>query len=129
MAAVGKIIYKLLNDNGHMLYRIYPVEAVQNATLPYSVYNILSNYPANTKNGGSVIDVYRIQITTWGKRSDMENLYKESDIIRQILDQKRGSYFGITYDKIIYDGGQSEIYSIDGDLMGISVDYLVRIKN
>jgi len=127
MAAVGKVIYSLLSAYTK-IGDIYPVEAPQDASLPYIVYSIVSSYPANTKDGGSAIDVYRVQLTVWGKRSDMDSIYQEIADIRNALDQKSGTLNNITYDKIIYDGGESETYSLDGDLMGVNVDYLVRIK-
>jgi hypothetical protein len=131
MAAVGKIIYELLTCGSPAAtgLRVWPIEADQDADMPYIVYDVVSAFPTNTKDGGSAIDTYRVQVTVWGSRQDMVTIYEEAAAIREALDQQRGTLNELTYDKIIYDGGDSETYSLDGDLMGLNIDFLIRIKN
>ena len=90
---VGKAIYSAITGDGTLAglvsTRVYPDRAVQQATLPYIVYTSIDTQPTDTKDGGSMLDVIRVQVDTFASTYDSANTISER--VRTVLDRETGT--------------------------------------
>jgi hypothetical protein len=129
---VGKAIYSILGadatvtgllGSGNAL-RVYPIQAPQNAALPFVVYTKVANDPQDTKDGQAV-DHIRIQIDVYA--STYSNLEDVSAAVDGALNLYRGTANGVVVDEIRYET-ENDTVEEDETFYRNSVDYLVRIK-
>lgn len=120
--SIGKTIVSL--TTGINSGKIYPQVVPQDTDYPYAVYSIISDVPANTKDGVSELDTYRLQISIWGDGPTVETLLAS---YRSTLDRYRGTNSTNVIDKIIFDG-VNDLFDEESRYMGKAIDFLIRVK-
>jgi hypothetical protein len=139
---VGEAIYALLSGESDVTdivsTNIFPVVAPEKSSVPYIVYNLISETPTNTKGDGatysqdatrSPLDTDRVQV------SGFTDTYAEAvDIavaIRVALDRATYSSANLEVDNIVYLDTVDD-YEKKADDKGVFAkhsDYTVRIRN
>lgn len=114
MATIGEIIYKLINDSGAVPERkVFPIEIPQKTVIDDSgvvTYSIISTTPTNTKQEGSTLDRYRIQVSIFGKNYD--NTYASANTIRSALEN--------VINEQVVTGGFVQCSTFEGQVDGIN---------
>ena len=130
---VGKAIYNILSNDSNVsplvttggVTRIFPARfkfSQNDPTLPFIVYQIVTDIPNNTKNGVSTYDYITAQITI--VHSSYGKLITLAKHVRNALDYVSGTYDGVKVDKIFFDNsietfddnsGTNGIYQIAQD--------------
>ena len=125
----GRIIYGVLSNDADVTAlvgsRIYPIEAIQSASVPYVVYQTVVGIEDKVKGRDSVIKNYRMQIDGFAAtKSDVSNLMVKIDVA---LKNYTGSDYVLNVDEIEHESDNlSEITS--KNLHRESRDYKLRIK-
>ena len=125
----GRIIYGVLSNNADVTAlvgnRIYPIEAVQSASVPYVVYQTVVGIEDKVKGRDSVIKNYRMQIDGFAAtKSQISDLMGKIDVA---LKNYTGSNYVLNVDEIEHESDNlSEITS--KNLHRESRDYKLRIK-
>jgi hypothetical protein len=114
MATIGEIIFKLIEDSGVVPDRkVFPIEIPQKTTINGSgvvVYNVISTTPTNTKQEGSTLDRYRIQVSIFSTNYD--NCYAFADQIRTVLEN-------VINQDVTGDGTITQCSTFEGQVDGI----------
>ena len=125
----GRIIYGVLSNDADVTAlvgsRIYPIEAIQSASVPYVVYQTVVGIEDKVKGRDSVVKNYRMQIDGFAAtKSDISNLMVKIDLA---LKNYTGSDYVLNVDEIEHESDNlSEITS--KNLHRESRDYKLRIK-
>lgn len=125
----GRVIYGVLSNDAHVAAlvgtRIYPIEAVQGASVPYVVYQTVVGIEDKVKGRDSVIKNYRMQIDGFAAtKSQISDLMGKIDVA---LKNYTGSNYVLNVDEIEHESDNlSEITS--KNLHRESRDYKLRIK-
>ena len=125
----GRIIYGVLSNDADVAAlvgsRIYPIEAVQGASVPYVVYQTVVGIEDKVKGRDSVIKNYRMQIDGFAAtKSQISDLMAKIDVA---LKNYTGSNYVLNVDEIEHESDNlSEITS--KNLHRESRDYKLRIK-
>ena len=136
---VGKAIFNILSNNSAVAnlvtlggqIRIFPARFKfddQSATLPFIVYQVVSDIPNMTKNGVSTYDYVSVQITlVHSKYSDLITL---SGHIRDALDYVSGTFAGVVVDKIFFENSVESFDDTSGTngIYQIAHDYRFNIN-
>jgi hypothetical protein len=136
---VGKAIYNILSNDSAVaplvteggVIRIYPSRYKinqQNGTLPFIVYQVVSDIPNMTKNGVSTYDYVSVQITlVHSKYSELMTL---SANVRTALDYVSGTYDGVVVDKIFFENSVESFDDTSGTngIYQIAQDYRFNIN-
>ena len=128
----GIAIYAILSNRAAVTdlvsTRIYPESAPEGAAMPYIVYSIVGNTPAETK-GETVIDEAQIELFCVAKR--YSGCMTLADTVRSVLD--RSDYTNTDAGKeidvrsIIYTNEVTEVNQDRNTYVAIQ-DYTMRIK-
>lgn len=128
----GKAIYGILAADatvtgllgaGNAL-RVYPIQAPQNASLPYVVYTKVANDPQDTKDGQPV-DHIRMQVDVYAATyASLENVSKAVD---DALNLYSGTINTVIVDEIRFET-ENDTVEEEETFYRNSVDYLIRIK-
>jgi hypothetical protein len=137
---VGKAIYNILSNDSAVAslvdtsgtdIRIFPARykvSEGNTTLPFIVYQVVSDIPNMTKNGVSTYDYVSVQITlVSSKYKDLMTLSKN---VRTALDYVSGTYDGVVVDKIFFENSVESFDNTSGTngLYQIAHDYRFNIN-
>lgn len=106
--------------------RVYPQVAVQATDRPHITYQVISNTPNDTKNGPSLLDEVSVQINIWNQSYDQACATALD--VRKVLDRSSGSVTGCTVQSTRFLT-QRDMYDIDAQIQGLSVDFSFRITN
>lgn len=136
---VGKAIFNILSNDSDVAplvtqggqIRIYPSRYKINqidGTLPFIVYQVVSDIPNMTKNGVSTYDYVSVQITlVHSKYSELMTL---SANVRTALDYVSGTYDGVVVDKIFFENSVESFDNTSGTngIYQIAQDYRFNIN-
>ncbi len=136
---VGKVIYNILSNDSNVaplvtiggVTRIFPARfkfSQNDPTLPFIVYQVVSDIPNMTKNGVSTYDYVSVQITlVHSKYSDLITL---SGFVRTALDYVSGTYDGVVVDKIFFENSIESFDDTSGTngIYQIAHDYRFNIN-
>lgn len=115
MATIGEIIYKLINDSGQLTDGyVYPAQIPQGIVINESglaVYNIISTTPTNTKQEGSTLDRYRVQVSYFCTNYD--NVYSFANSVRPYLEN-------VINEDVTGDGTIVQCSTFEGQIDGIN---------
>ena len=135
---VGKAIYNILSNDSNVgplvsngsVTKIFPARykfQQADASLPFIVYQVVSDLPNMTKNGVSTYDYVSVQITI--VHASYSELITLADHVRTALDYVSGTYEGVVVDKIFFENS-NEIYDDNSGTNGlyqIAHDYRFNI--
>lgn len=113
MATIGEIIFRLIKDSGAVSDTIFPIEISQKTIIDsngVAVYNVISTTPTNTKQQGSTLDRYRVQVSLFCTNYD--NLYTIADVARQALEN-------VINQDVTSDGTIVQCSTFEGQVDGI----------
>jgi len=136
---VGKAIYNILSNDSDVaplvttggITRIFPARfkfSQNDPTLPFIVYQVVSDTPNMTKNGVSTYDYVTVQITlVHSKYSDLITL---SGHVRDALDYVSGTFAGVVVDKIFFENSVESFDDTSGTngIYQIAQDYRFNIN-
>jgi hypothetical protein len=118
---IGPILQSLIGTT----YDVYPGRATQTAKTPFVVYSILSVDPSDTKQAGSGLDQYRVQLNVYSEQlTECETI---ATAIRATIDNYAGTIGTTVIDKIRFI---TEVDFFDDQAQYYSkvTDYKIRIK-
>ena len=132
---VGKAIYDILTNNSPVntiiAGSVYPSRfkiTKNRPSLPYIVYQVVSDLPTIVKNNASTYDYVTVQITLVA--NNYEDIIDLSGKVRTALDYVSGTFQGVVVDKIFFQNS-NEIFNDTSGLSGIyqiSHDYQFNIN-
>jgi len=126
----GKVIYNLLSNSSELSSligdKIYPSVSQDETKTNYIVYQKNSTAPTNTKCGRSTLDIQKYNILIFANTEDLCNQIALG--VRNALDHFEGVNSGLTIDKILFEGEDSD-FDTSAQIYFKAVDYEVRFKN
>ena len=128
---IGVAIYNILKNDTDVSAlvgtKIYPIQVKEGDSVPYITYQVISNIPSGTKKTSSLLDYYRVQISSFAtKHEDAEVLAKK---IRDVLDNHALENFYSTshiikITSVIFDG-EISLGLDNANVFEIAQDYIV----
>ena len=115
MATIGEIIFKLIQDSGDIQGddNIYPIQIPQKIVIGSNavcVYNVISTTPTNTKQEGSTLDRYRVQVSLFC--TNYNNLYTTANGLRPNLEN-------VINQDVTGDGTITQCSTFEGQIDGM----------
>ena len=109
---IGKAIYNILaNDTDVSAYvdnRIFPDVARTDTTFPFIVYQVNGQTPTLDKDGPSTLDTDSVMISVYSNAYYVATAI--SNLVRNALDRKSGTYNTVQIQSIKYDGYNDNSY-------------------
>lgn len=127
---IREAVYTILSGDSNVTdevsTRIYPMNAPQNPTFPFVIFEI-SQDPEYTKDGAAPLVYTDLDIYIYCKGSPRAN-DTIADVLKTALDQYSGTVAGHEIDNILWQDTRDTLWNPDQDEYQLGMSFRIREK-